>query len=171
MDREHELDELERALDGIMFRVVRAGGWPEVEALLRQIRRRAIFALGPERPRVAIIGASTDRKKYGNKAIRAFQRAGFEVFPVNPNAECVEGLRAYASLDELPVERLDRVSFYVPPEVGLPVMDQVARKRVAEVWLNPGSDSPELVARAEALGLNVIQACSILGVGEHPDDV
>ncbi len=171
MDRLDELDELERELDGILFRVVRAGGWPEVEALLRQIRRRAIFALGSPRPRVAIIGASTDRQKYGNKAIRAFRRAGFDVFPVNPNADRVEGLKAYASLDKLPVERLDRVSLYVPPAVGLQVMDQVARKRVGEIWLNPGADSPELVARAESLGLNVIQACSILGVGEHPDDV
>jgi predicted CoA-binding protein len=118
---------------------------------------------------VAVVGASTDRSKYGNKAVRAFLKAGFEVYPIHPRAERVEGLTAYPTLDALPVQRLDRVSFYVPPEVGLTVLEQVGKKTISELWLNPGAGSPELVARAEALGLNVIQACSILAVGEHPD--
>lgn len=123
----------------------------------------------PGRPSVAVVGASTQRSKYGNKAVRAFLRAGFDVYPINPHAEIIEGLKAFASLDDLPVDRLDRVSLYVPPEVGLAILDQVARKRVGEVWLNPGADAPEVVARAEALGLNAIQACSILAIGERPD--
>jgi len=53
------------------------------------------------------------------------------------------------------------VSFYVPPEIGLPLLDQVARKQVGEVWLNPGADAPEVVNRARELGLNVVQACSL----------
>ena len=60
------------------------------------------------------------------------------------------------------------MSFYVPPRIGLELIDAVARKPAAEVWLNPGSESPELLARAEALGLNVIQACSILDIGQQP---
>jgi predicted CoA-binding protein len=122
-----------------------------------------------DRPRVAVVGASNDRWKYGNKAVRAFRRAGFEVYPINPHAENIEGQRAYPSLDALPVARLDRVSFYVPPEIGLRVIEQVARKQVRELWLNPGAESAELVAKAEALGLNVVQACSILAIGEDPD--
>jgi predicted CoA-binding protein len=125
-------------------------------------------ASSTSRPTVAVVGASTSRAKFGNKAVRAFRNAGFEVFPIHPTADRVEGLKAYPSLDALPADRLDRVSFYVPPEVGLGLLEQVARKRVGEVWLNPGSDAPEVVERAEALGLNVIQACSILAVGEHP---
>ena len=120
------------------------------------------------RPTVAVIGASTDRKKFGNKAVRAFQNAGFDVYQVHPSAPEIEGLRAYASLDEVPLEQIDRVSLYVAPQVGLTVLDQVARKQVGEVWLNPGTESPEVVARAESLGLNVIQDCSILGVGQDP---
>src|SRR3954447_26927987 len=123
MDRRHELEALERELDVILARVAEAGGWREVERLLRQARRHAIFALAPPRPRVAIVGASTDREKYGNKAVRAFRRAGYDVFPINPKAGQVEGLRAFASLDDLPVGRLERVSFYVPPAVGLGVLD------------------------------------------------
>jgi hypothetical protein len=42
---------------------------------------------------IAIIGASTDRNKFGNKAVRAFRQQGYQVFPVNPKEETVEGLR------------------------------------------------------------------------------
>jgi predicted CoA-binding protein len=119
-------------------------------------------------PTVAVLGASDDRSKYGNKAVRAFRDQGWKVYPIHPTLTEVEGMPAYPDLDAVPIERLDRVSFYVPPRIGLELIDAVARKPVGEVWLNPGSESPELLARAEALGLNVIQACSILDIGEQP---
>jgi predicted CoA-binding protein len=120
------------------------------------------------RPTVAVVGASNDRAKFGNKAVRAFRTAGFDVYPVNPNETEVEGLTAYPTVAAVPTWRLDRVSLYVPPAVGLGVVEELGYKQVGELWLNPGAESAELVARAEALGLNVIQACSILAVGEHP---
>lgn len=116
----------------------------------------------------AVIGASSDRSKFGNKALRAFRNAGYEVYAINPNTPEVEGLPTYPNLDALPVDRLDLVSFYVPPEVGIDLLDQVARKQVGEVWINPGADSPEVMLRGRELGLNLIQACSILGAGESP---
>jgi uncharacterized protein len=121
------------------------------------------------RPSIAIIGASTNRSKFGNKAVRAYRAAGFDVYPVNPGADEVEGIKAYASLADVPLERLDRVSLYVPASVGVAVLDEVARKQVGELWLNPGADAPEVVARAEALGLNVVQACSLLAIGADTD--
>lgn len=120
------------------------------------------------RPTVAVVGASADRSKFGNKAVRAYRLAGFEVYPINPKEAEIEGLPAHASLDELPVEELDRVSFYVPAPVGLAVLDQVARKRVGQVWLNPGADAPEVVAKARGLGLEVVQACGIVALGQDP---
>jgi predicted CoA-binding protein len=120
------------------------------------------------RPTVAVLGASSDRSKYGNKAVRSYQHQGWEVYPVNPRETAIEGLRAYPSLDAVPLKRLDRVSFYVPPAVGLELIEQVVRKDVGEVWLNPGTESPDLVARAAALGLTVIQACSIVNIGDSP---
>lgn len=122
----------------------------------------------PARPTVAVVGASSDRRKYGNKAVRAFAAQGYDVYPVNPKADEIEGLKAYPTLADVPVDELDRVSIYLPPHVGIGVLDEIKRKRPKEVWLNPGSESPELLARAEELGIEVIQACSIVGVGMTP---
>jgi predicted CoA-binding protein len=120
------------------------------------------------RPTVAVIGASKDRSKFGNKAVRAFRAEGWDVFPIHPTFTEIEGIPAYPDLGAVPVEHLDRVSLYVPPVVGLRILEDVARKQVGEVWLNPGTESPEVLARAEALGLNIVQACSILDIGQSP---
>ncbi|OAI45842.1 CoA-binding protein [Planctomycetaceae bacterium SCGC AG-212-F19] len=119
---------------------------------------------------IAIIGASTHRSKYGNKAVRAYRRQGWTVFPVNPNAPVIEGLQAYRSLRDVPAEHLDRVSLYVPPSVGLQLLDDIAARPGAEVWLNPGAGAPELVRRGKELGLNIILGCSIVAVGVSPDE-
>lgn len=121
-------------------------------------------------PTVAIIGASTDRSKYGNKSVRAHQQAGFTVYPVNPRADAVEGLPAYARLEDVS-GTVDRVSMYVPPKVGLSILPAVAAKKPKEFYLNPGSESAELVAEAERLGLAPIQACSIVAMGIDPNEM
>src|SRR5262245_17637814 len=122
-------------------------------------------------PSIAVLGASTDRTKFGNKAVRAFVARGFEVYPVNPKATEIEGLAAFPSLAAIPATvKLDRISVYLPPTVGLKVLPEIAARGCDELWLNPGSESEELVAAAEAQGLNVVQACSIVAVGLSPHD-
>ena len=167
--RRRTLGEIERGLDRLLFRAMALGDIVDVEEALRGVRRLVVLAGLPCRPKVAVVGASPDRAKFGNKAVRAFARAGFEVYPIHPRAERVEGLRAYPSLDDLPPGPLDRVSIYVPAAAALGVLDQAARRRIGQVWLNPGADAPEVVERARVLGLEVVRACSILAVGEHPD--
>jgi predicted CoA-binding protein len=120
------------------------------------------------KPTVAILGASADRAKYGNKSLRAHLRQGYEVYPVNPKGGQIEGLTAYRSLADVPVARLDRISVYLPPAIALGALDEIAAKGCGELWLNPGSDSPDVVAKAEALGLTPIQACSIVDLGASP---
>jgi predicted CoA-binding protein len=116
---------------------------------------------------VAIIGASNDRSKYGNKSLRAHLRQGYQVFPVNPGETQVEGLLAYKSITDVPV-RPERISVYVPPLVVLRLLPEIAAKGCDELWLNPGTESDEVLAEATRLGLNVIQACSIVDVGLSP---
>jgi predicted CoA-binding protein len=117
---------------------------------------------------VAVIGAGPDRKKYGNKSVRAHLSAGYTVYPIHPTADSVEGLRAFRSVADVPVEKLDRVTVYLPPAVGLTVLSTIAAKKPGEVWFNPGAESPELLAEAKKLGLNVIAACSIVNLGMSP---
>jgi predicted CoA-binding protein len=116
---------------------------------------------------VAVIGASSNRSKFGNRALRAFRQQGYTVVPINPNEAEVEGLKTYASVLDVPGP-IDMASFYVPPDVGAQVIGEVAQKGIPEVWLNPGADSDELVARARALHIQPIVACSIVAIGENP---
>jgi predicted CoA-binding protein len=116
---------------------------------------------------IAIIGASSDRAKFGNKAVRAFVQQGYDVFPVNPKEETVEGLPAFKSIRDVPV-RPQMISVYLPPPVLLKVLPDIAARGCDELWLNPGTESDEVISEAERLKLNVIQACSIVAVGISP---
>ena len=113
---------------------------------------------------IAIIGASNDRHKFGNKAVRAFLQQGYAVYPVNPREETIEGLTAYKSIEEVP-GRPEMVSVYLPPTVLLKILPEIAAKGCDELWLNPGTESDAVLEKCERLGLNAIQACSIVGVG------
>ena len=75
---------------------------------------------------VAILGASADRAKFGNKAVRAYLAQGYQVFPIHPKAQTIEGLQAYRSILEVPADRLDRTSLYLPPQIGLHVIEEIA---------------------------------------------
>jgi len=116
---------------------------------------------------VAVIGASNDQAKFGNKAVRAFLQRGYKVFPVNPNETEVEGLPAFKRIKDVP-ERPEMVTIYVPPAVLLKLLPDIAEKGCDELWLNPGTESTEVLDEVERLGLNAIRACSILGIGVSP---
>src|SRR5262249_8968456 len=123
------------------------------------------------KPTIAVVGASADRRKFGNKCVRAYASRGYEVYPIHPTATAIEGRTAYASVPDGPAADLARVSVCLPPEVGLRVLDELTRKPVRELWLNPGAESPALVERARQLGLNVVTACSIVDIGVSPGDL
>jgi len=119
---------------------------------------------------IAVIGASSDRGKFGNKAFRAFQAEGYKVIPINPNEASVEGVSTYPSVMEVP-EPIDMATVYVPPEIGITLLEGFERKQIAEIWINPGAESEALIAEARRRKLNVIEACSIIGIGRNPYSV
>jgi uncharacterized protein len=116
-------------------------------------------------PSIAVIGASNDRGKYGNRAVRAYQAQGWTVYPVNPKEAQIEGLKSYPSIAEVPTP-VDRASLYVPAAVGIGLLDAIRARGAKELWVNPGSGSPELLARAEQLGLVAVEACSIVAASD-----
>jgi hypothetical protein len=122
-------------------------------------------------PTIAIIGASPDRSKFGNKAVRAYAQRGYHVYPIHPAAATIEGWPAFRSVRELPVTQLDKASLYVGPAIGLKVVEDLTHLPIGEVWLNPGADADEVVAKARSLGLTVITGCSIVAVGLHPEEL
>lgn len=118
--------------------------------------------------RVLIIGASRDRAKFGNKALRAYLRQGHEAIPVHPREREIEGRPTLARVGDAPGP-IDRALLYVPAEVGLGVVRELAQRGdVGELWVNPGAESPELLAEARRLGFDPVQACAIVDVGEEP---
>jgi len=118
---------------------------------------------------VAVVGASSSRAKFGNKALRAFQAQGYHVIPINPNEAEVEGLKTYASVLDVPGP-IDMATVYVQPDVTLRLLDEFARKDIPEIWVNPGAEDDDVMAEARHRGLHVIFACSIIGIGRDPSD-
>jgi len=123
------------------------------------------------KPTVAILGASADRSKYGNKAVRAHRQQGYDVYPVNPRGGQIEGLRVYKSLADVMVEHLSRISVYLSPSVGITMLEEIAAKEHDELFFNPGSESDELMDQARELGLDPILACSIVDLGVQPAEM
>ena len=116
---------------------------------------------------VAVVGASNNRSKFGNKALRAYAAEGYSVIPINPRETEVEGIRSYASVLDVP-GAIDMATVYVQPEVGLALLDQFEKKGIPEIWINPGAESDALLLEAKRRRLNVIAACSIIGIGRRP---
>ena len=118
---------------------------------------------------VAVVGASSNRAKFGNKALRAFQAEGYTVIPINPHEREVEGIPAYASVLDVPGP-IDMATVYVQPEIAMRLLDEFDRKGIPEVWINPGAETDQMLAEKKKRKANLIFACSILGVGRSPGE-
>ena len=103
----------------------------------------------------AVAGASSRRWKYGNKCLRCYQQNGRRVVAIHPLEREVEGAPCYSDLASVP-EPVHALSIITPPEVTLRLVEDAAAVGIGHVWMQPGAESPEAIARARALGMGVI---------------
>jgi predicted CoA-binding protein len=121
--------------------------------------------------RFAVVGASADRGKYGNKVLRCYMQNNIEAVPINPTATNVEGLTAYADLAAAP-GTFDGVSIITPPPITERVVDDALRLGIKNIWIQPGAESDSAIAAAEAVGANVIAhgPCVLVSLRYHDED-
>lgn len=109
----------------------------------------------------AVIGANQDPEKYGNMIYKKLRTRGYEVYPVNPVYDTVEGDKCYKDLSSLPKipEVLDMV---VSPKRGKAFIEEAARLGIKYIWLQPGTYDDELMKLINDLGLEAVQACVLV---------
>ena len=120
--------------------------------------------------RFAVVGASADRGKYGNKVLRCYQMHGYDVIPVNPKEKIIEGVATAASVAELP-DDVKSISVITPPQVTEKVVEAAIAKGIKNIWMQPGAESRIAVEKCQVSGINVIADGScilvVLGYREH----
>jgi len=109
----------------------------------------------------AVVGVSSDRKKFGNKVYRAMKDRKLEVYPINPRENFVEGDMCYPSVLNLP-ETVHALIITLKPGLVKEILRDCQHKGIHSVWMQPGSESPEAVAFASTQGIQVIQGRCIL---------
>lgn len=118
---------------------------------------------------IIIVGASNNRSRFSNRAVRAYRDRGWTVYPVNPKEADVEGIHCYAHVSDVQ-GTAEWLSLYVLAPAGMLAIEAAPAKGVRSVYVNPGAGSPELLEKIRSLGMNPIEACSIIAVGARPED-
>ena len=97
---------------------------------------------------VAVVGATDEPGKYGGRIYRNLKGKGFTVYAVNPSRDTVDGDPCYPDLASLPAPPTI-VDVVVPPPVTLRVLDECAELGLKKVWVQPGAENDEVMARLE----------------------
>ncbi len=111
----------------------------------------------------AVVGASPDTEKISNRIIKKLTKKGFEVIPVNPKYEEIEGLKCYPNVASIP-KPVDCVDFVVGPPLTKKAVDMLDPSDIEYLWMQPGSFDDEVVTFAEEKGFKVVHggACVLV---------
>ncbi len=115
--------------------------------------------------KLAVVGVSRKKMKFGNLAFRELKRKGYKLFPVHPHAEQLEGERCSASLAALP-EPVEGVLVIVPPAQAEQVVREAAAAGIRRVWLQQGAASPAAIRFCEDNRISVVHGECILMFAE-----
>ena len=103
----------------------------------------------------AVVGASADRSKFGNRVLRHYLAHGRRAIPVHPSAESIEGQRAYPDLQSLP-EAVHGVSIITPPPVTERVVAEALALSMTRIWMQPGAENAAAIEACRAAGVEPI---------------
>lgn len=110
---------------------------------------------------IAIVGANNNPSKYGNVIYRDLKRKGYRLFPVNPSSPEIDGDKSYANLAQLP-QKPTIVNFVTPPSATLKVLEECLMLGLNNVWLQPGSESPEVIKFVQEKKFNYLANACIM---------
>ncbi len=103
----------------------------------------------------AVVGASSNRTKFGNRVLRSYLQKGLTVYPVNPHEEKIENLKVYPTIASLP-DTIKSISIITPPAVTQKIVEEAIAKGINNIWMQPGAENREAIEMAKKAGLNVI---------------
>ena len=102
-----------------------------------------IDSLKDKKNLIALVGASNDRNKYGNKILLDLLSKNYNVVPINQKEDTIAGLKAYTKVQDLP-SRPSIINFVVPPEIGLDITKELVEEGYNHFWYQPGAESEDL---------------------------
>jgi len=108
-----------------------------------------------------VVGASSQRHKFGNKILRCYQQNNLRAIPVHPAEKNIEGLDCVASVADLP-EHVNSISIITPPQITEQVVTLALEKGIENIWMQPGSESDKAVATCQERGVNLISGGTCL---------
>ncbi len=109
----------------------------------------------------AVVGATDNPEKYGHQVLVNLKNRDYEVYPVNPRLETIEGMKCYATLSELPV-KVDVVDFVVPPAATESILDECLKLGLNRIWLQPGSESEAAIRFCQENNLKVVHSVCVM---------
>jgi len=115
-----------------------------------------------------VVGASTDRHKFGNKVLRCYVQNGYQAIPVNPKEKEIEGIPCVATVLDLP-DDVTSISIITPPSVTEKVVDLAIQKGIKNIWMQPGAESSAAISKCREHNINVIAdgSCLLVVLGYH----
>lgn len=116
----------------------------------------------------AVVGASSNREKYGNKVLRVYLQKHKKVYPINPHEKSIEGVDCLPDIKSLPTN-VKSISIITPPSVTEKVVVEAIAKGIKNIWMQPGAENNEAIKLCETNGINVIAKgpCILVTLGFH----
>ncbi len=109
----------------------------------------------------AVVGATQNPSKFGNKIFKKLQRNGYDVTPINPMYDDVEGVKTFESLSDM-TEKPECVNIVVSPDRAMEALNQAIELGIKYVWFQPGAFNNEIVEHGEAAGVNIVYHACVL---------